>query len=116
MGIDLQPGVAALARVLFGLQYAGGHAVGMHEPVLSPEVRQCLVLPECAALRHVVPIDVFLRTYLLVHRDTQQGSKGKVYGTEQVGVDFVEVLFCPFVVETSVLCRIHVEVQFLHMV
>lgn len=110
---DRDKGIAIGPCLFLGLQYAVGYTRRMLKPVLSPEVGQCLVLPESTLALHVVPVNVLLRPYLLVHGHAEQRSQTEVDSAEVASVDAVEVFLGLLVVEVLVLTWIHVQVEFL---
>ena len=73
------------------------------------------MLPERAVLLHVSSVNIFLRTYLLIHRHAQQWGETEIDSTEITGVDSVEISFCLIVIKAFVLLRIHIEIERLHV-
>lgn len=116
IGIDHDGGTITFRLTLLSLEYTVCYAIRVLEMVLSPEVGQGLMFPKRTMALHVMPIDGTLRTYLLIHRHTEQGGKAEVDGAEVARVDVIEVGFGPIVVEIAILIRIHVQVKPLQMV
>ena len=71
VSVDGNGGTVAVTAVSLGLEDAVRHTTWIFEVLLSPEVCQCLVLPEGAVHLHVGAIDIFVGACLLIHRHTE---------------------------------------------